>query len=118
MSRTSIELNPPSNSNLGSAHDLSGAELCDNFQGPGVRLSDEHALAPSIDGGPRPPSRTKSTLLILAVSSMIFIGSLLSGILTVGLPRIARDIALQENLLLWYVRADLPAPTTANQDVL
>ena len=101
MSRTSIELKQPSNSNLGSAHGLSAPEARDNFQGLGIRLSDEHALASGIDGGPRPPSWTKSTLLILAVSSMIFIGSLLSGILTVGLPRIARDIALQENLLLW-----------------
>ena len=101
MSCTSIELNPPSGSNLGSPYGISCPEIHDNFQGLGVSLSDEQTPTPDIDGGPRPPSTSKSTLLILAVSSMIFIGSLLSGILTVGLPRIARDIALQENLLLW-----------------
>src|SRR2546423_11021614 len=101
MSRTSIELNPPSGSTLGSPGGLSGPEIRDNFQGSGVRLSGEQTRAPGIDGGPQPPSLSKSALLILVVSSMIFIGSLLSGILTVGLPRIARDIALQENLLLW-----------------
>jgi hypothetical protein len=101
MSRTAVELISPSAAGLGSADDLSGIELQGNFQGSGVRLSDEHALAPRSDSGPQGPSRTTSALLILVVSSMIFIGSLLTGILTVGLPRIARDIELQENLLLW-----------------
>jgi hypothetical protein len=100
MSRTSVELISPSASGLGSTNNLSGIELEGNFQGPGVRLSDEHVLSPR-NSGPQGLSRTKSALLILVVSSMIFIGSLLTGILTVGLPRIARDIELQENLLLW-----------------
>jgi hypothetical protein len=101
MSRTSIEFVSPSPTASGSIHASSGFELHENFRGSGIRLSDEHALTRVNDDGPQSPSRAKSALLILAVSSMIFIGSLLTGILTVGLPRIARDIELQENLLLW-----------------
>jgi hypothetical protein len=101
MSRTSLELVSPSPAASGSIHTSPGFELHENFRGSGTRLSDEHALTRINDTGPQSPSRAKSALLILAVSSMIFIGSLLTGILTVGLPRIARDIELQENLLLW-----------------
>ena len=101
MSRTSIELVSPSPAVSGSIHASPGFELHENFRGSGIRLSDEHALTLVSDNSPQSPSRAKSALLILAVSSMIFIGSLLTGILTVGLPRIARDIELQENLLLW-----------------
>jgi hypothetical protein len=101
MSRTSIELVSPSPAASGSIHVSPGFELHENFRGSGVRLSDEHTLTHINDNGPQSPSRAKSALLILAISSMMFIGSLLSGILTVGLPRIARDIELQENLLLW-----------------
>jgi hypothetical protein len=101
MSRTSIELVSPSPAASGSIHSSPGFELHENFRGSGIRLSDEHALTHVDDNGPQSPSKAKSALLILAVSSMIFTGSLLTGILTVGLPRIARDIELQENLLLW-----------------
>jgi hypothetical protein len=101
MSRTSIELVSPSPAASGSIHASPGFELHENFRGSGTRLSDEQALTRMNDTDPQSPSKAKSALLILAVSSMIFIGSLLTGILTVGLPRIARDIELQENLLLW-----------------
>jgi hypothetical protein len=101
MSRTSIELVSPTPATSGSIHDYPGFELHESFRGSGIRLSDERGLTRSNDNGPQSPSRAKSALLILAVSSMIFIGSLLTGILTVGLPRIARDIELQQNLLLW-----------------
>lgn len=101
MSRTSIELVSPSPAASSSLHVSPGFELHENFRGSGIRLSDEHTLTRISNNGPQSPSRAKSALLILAVSSMIFIGSLLTGILTVGLPRIARDIKLQENLLLW-----------------
>ena len=101
MSRTSIELVSPSPAASGSIHVSPEFELRENFRGSGIRLSDEYTLTRINDNGPKSPSRAKSALLILAISSMMFIGSLLTGILTVGLPRIARDIELQENLLLW-----------------
>jgi hypothetical protein len=101
MSRTSTDVVAPSPAASGSVHDHTAFELHENLQSRGVRLSDERALAPSNNDTLQPLSRTKSALLILVVASMIFIANLLAGILTVGLPRIARDIQLQENLLLW-----------------
>ena len=101
MSRTSVDVVAPAPATSGGAHNLTASELLENFQSRGVRLSDERALAPGNNGTLQPLSRTKSALLILVVASMIFISNLLAGILTVGLPRIARDIQLQENLLLW-----------------
>lgn len=49
-----------------------------------------------------PFSRLKSAFLIFAISSMAFSGCALSGILTISLPNIAKDLHLQEDLLLWY----------------
>lgn len=103
MSRTSIEIVAPSPAASGSLGGLSAFELHENLQAQGLHLSRERVQSPFNNDDPQPPSRTKSTLFILVVTSMIFIGSLLTGILTVALPRIARDIQLQENLLLWWV---------------
>src|SRR5436305_5440742 len=91
MSRTSIGLVSPSPTASGSIHDSPGSDLHENFRGSGIRPRDEHTLTHVNDNGPRSPSKAKSALLILAVSSMIFIGSLLTGILTVGLPRIRSE---------------------------
>ena len=101
MSRTSIDVVAPSPAASGSVHDLPAFELHEKIHSRGVRLNNERALGPSNSDTLQQLSRTKSALLILVVASMIFIGNLLAGILTVGLPRIARDIQLQENLLLW-----------------
>lgn len=46
-------------------------------------------------------SRTRATIIIATVASMTSMNSMLSGMLTVALPRIAKDLALKENLLLW-----------------
>ncbi len=48
-------------------------------------------------------SLAKSILIIGTVCSMMLMNSLLTGVLTVGLPTIAHDVALKESLLLWYV---------------
>src|SRR5947209_2542529 len=101
MSHTSIELVSPSPAASGSIIVSPVFELHENFRGSGIRLSNKHTLTRIGDNGPQSPSRAKSALLILAISSIIFIGSLLPDILPVGLPRIARDVELQENLLLW-----------------
>ena len=41
--------------------------------------------------------------LIATLTGIMFAGSMSTGLLTVGLPRIPVDVKLQENLLLWYV---------------
>jgi MFS family permease len=51
-----------------------------------------------------PPSQTKSTranLIILQVSIIIFLTSVSSGLIVVGLPRIAADLNLEGQLYLW-----------------
>jgi hypothetical protein len=46
-------------------------------------------------------SKARATVLIAIVASMTAMNSMLSGMLTVALPTIAKDLALKENLLLW-----------------
>lgn len=76
-------------------------ETVDHFHSPGTTLDDVDRTVVEQLGINISLSRTKSVVVVVTVSSMIFVGSLLTGVLTVGLPRIARDIHLQENLLLW-----------------
>ncbi|KAJ5747005.1 uncharacterized protein N7511_008701 [Penicillium nucicola] len=46
-------------------------------------------------------SRSNAVILIITLSGITFVGSMSSGLLTVGLPTIAADLSLPENLLLW-----------------
>jgi MFS family permease len=48
-----------------------------------------------------PPSRTRTTLVIVILTGVTFLNSMGSGILTVALPRISTDLALNESLLFW-----------------
>jgi hypothetical protein len=50
-------------------------------------------------------SKGRTFVVILSVTVITGISSLLAGIVTVGLPTIARDLRLESNLLLWYVRS-------------
>lgn len=58
-----------------------------------------------------PVSRTKAAVIIASASSMVLMNSVLTGILTVGLPVIAADIGLGDSLLLWCVTS-LPVEHT------
>lgn len=46
-------------------------------------------------------SRTSAVILITTLSGITFVGSMSGGLLTVGLPTIAKDLNLPNNLLLW-----------------
>jgi hypothetical protein len=46
-------------------------------------------------------SRVRAAVIIGTVASMTFLNSLLTGILTVALPRIAKDLKLADSLILW-----------------
>ncbi|CAG7926266.1 unnamed protein product [Penicillium olsonii] len=46
-------------------------------------------------------SRSGAIILITTLSGITFVGSMSSGLLTVGLPTIAQDLNLPSNLLLW-----------------
>ncbi|WEW60141.1 hypothetical protein PRK78_005626 [Emydomyces testavorans] len=51
--------------------------------------------------GPTQISTLKASVIIATAASMTLMSSLLTGILTVGLPVMAKNIGLKENLLLW-----------------
>lgn len=46
-------------------------------------------------------SRTRAVILIATLTGITFVGSMSGGLLTIGLPWIAADLNLAENLLLW-----------------
>lgn len=46
-------------------------------------------------------SRTRAVILIATLTGITFVGSMSGGLLTIGLPWIAADLDLPENLLLW-----------------
>ncbi|KAF4763812.1 hypothetical protein N7455_010487 [Penicillium solitum] len=46
-------------------------------------------------------SRSSAVILITTLSGINFVGSMSGGLLTVGLPTIAKDLNLPNNLLLW-----------------
>lgn len=48
-------------------------------------------------------SRLRMVMVIATVAGMTLVNSLLTGLLTVGLPSIAQDVKLEDSLLLWYV---------------
>jgi hypothetical protein len=46
-------------------------------------------------------SRSSAVILITTLSGITFFSSMSGGILTVGLPTIAKDLSLPNDLLLW-----------------
>jgi hypothetical protein len=46
----------------------------------------------------------RSIIVIAALTGINFLSSMSTGLLTVGLPRMAVDVKLPANLLLWYER--------------
>lgn len=48
-------------------------------------------------------SKTHSAAIIITISSISFLNTLGSGLLTVALPQIAKDLDLPRELLLWSV---------------
>lgn len=46
-------------------------------------------------------SRARAVILIATLTGITFVGSMSGGLLTVGLPWIALDLKLADNLLLW-----------------
>lgn len=103
MSRTSIELLPtisitaPPPIILKAQSPKSPAPSHINLVAP----EDGRNVSESLVRDEQEVSWAKSLLVIGTVSSMTLMGSLLTGILTVGLPTIARDVNLEESLLLW-----------------
>ena len=102
MSRTSIELQPVS----------SAVPKAVVRPRPGEPATSVENVVPPLDATLQAPpesfirsqgdmSKGRATVLIAIVASMTAMNSMLSGMLTVALPTIAKDLALKENLLLW-----------------
>jgi hypothetical protein len=60
----------------------------------------EHTLAIPRDNG---LSKRRSAVVIGSIAGVNFLNTLGSGILTVALPRVAGDLELSRELLLWFV---------------
>lgn len=46
-------------------------------------------------------TRDRSYIVIIVLSLVMFVNSVSTGILTVGIPRMATDLELSEDLILW-----------------
>lgn len=80
---SAIELRPPTRSHS-SGHAPSGQPVLEDDEAP-----------------PRFLSRSRTVLVIATLTGVTFANSMSTGLLTVGLPRIAADLSLSEDLLLW-----------------
>ncbi|KAK2802524.1 hypothetical protein FQN50_007330 [Emmonsiellopsis sp. PD_5] len=102
MSQSSVELTTlPSSQQTGTAK--SSAFELPLGTAPEYAEREELPVLPSEDPDEMSTgiSRAKGSVIIATASSMVFLNSVLSGKLTVGLPTIARDINLSEGLMLW-----------------
>ena len=103
MSQTELELRPVTSLPVGTA--VAGTPVA-NLRTESIKSDQapilDHRNLTAMERQKSPSlSHVKSALIIMIVSSMTFMTSLLGGMLTVGLPTIARDVNLPENLLLW-----------------
>lgn len=80
-----------------------GRQLHESLEASLVRRSSDEE--PSTENAyrdqPRDLSRSNAVILITTLSGITFVGSMSGGLLTVGLPTIAADLDLPDNLLLW-----------------
>lgn len=94
-----LELQDSSNSSRSQWH-TSGSQLSDLR---GSRLGSAETDRNSSEDEEVNLSRTRASILITTLTGLTFVGSMSSGLLTIGLPWIAADLKLPDSLLLWYV---------------
>lgn len=107
MSQTAVltqtEASPPGFHD--SPHLLDQSQLLhDSRRGPRSQssLSCEYGSTENVSEDQRTNfSRTRAVILITTLTGITFVGSMSTGLLTIGLPLIATDLGLSENLLLW-----------------
>ncbi|KKZ62087.1 hypothetical protein EMCG_03450 [[Emmonsia] crescens] len=114
MSRTSVQvslpivshhtiISPPARTKSGRLKAPVWADSENGSQMELMQMPQRVENVPNNEEQPRLGSMSKSmaAVVIIAASSMVFMNSVLNGMLTVGLPSIARDTNLPENLMLW-----------------
>ncbi|PYH86280.1 MFS general substrate transporter [Aspergillus uvarum CBS 121591] len=71
---------------------------------PRTSLSEQQeSINSTQDGRAATLSRTRMVILITTLTGIMFVGSMSSGLSTIGLPVIAADLKLPDNLLMWPV---------------
>lgn len=65
-------------------------------QSPSAEVGEER-----VESSPAILSKTKSSAIIITIACVSFLNTLGSGLLTVALPQIAKDLDLPHELLLW-----------------
>lgn len=91
----SVALTTPKDSNISLAHDAASVRS--------KRSIDQQPLEPTTTNRSEPPDlgKGKTAVVIASVTCVTGISSLLAGVVTVTLPVMARDLPLDEQLLLW-----------------
>ena len=69
---------------------------------PSDELGRDVLVPQSINSEPQFLPHGRSIIVIAALTGINFLSSMSSGLLTVGLPRMAADVKLPAHLLLWY----------------
>jgi hypothetical protein len=103
MSQTQvmIELEPPMSIGI---PPLANQVLTQAPLAPSEELRRDIAVCRATDLEPNFLPHGRSIIVIAALTGVSFLSSMSTGLLTVGLPRIAVDVKLPANLLLWYDR--------------
>jgi hypothetical protein len=101
MSQTQvmIELEPPMSIGI---PPLVNQVLTQGPLAPSEELRRNIAVYRAADLEPNFLPHGRSIIVIAALTGVSFLGSMSTGLLTVGLPRMAVDVKLPANLLLWY----------------
>ena len=103
MSQTlvTIELEPPMSIGI---QPLVNQTLTQASTAPSDELRGNIAVYRAADLAPNFLPHGRSIIVIAALTGINFLSSMSTGLLTVGLPRMAADVKLPANLLLWYER--------------
>ncbi|KAJ6171794.1 major facilitator superfamily domain-containing protein [Penicillium chermesinum] len=92
-----LELELPTNASFGQRRTADSQRL-------GRHLSDSRPEELNYDASSTDTSnmsRTRATILVTTLTGLTFVGSMSTGLLTIGLPWIAADLNLPDSLLLW-----------------
>ena len=96
-----IELEPPISIGI---PPLVNQVLAQAPSAPSSELRRNIAVSRAADLEPNFLPHGRSIIVIAALTGVNFLSSMSTGLLTVGLPRMAVDVKLPANLLLWYER--------------
>lgn len=80
---------------------VEGSVLTSNERDNGTPVNGHVQTTRVVEIRPKVEKKGATTVIISTITGITFISSLLSGLITISLPTIARDLAISEALLLW-----------------